>query len=86
LRRVAVGDQKIALTTERSVAEYFACNAVFANKDPRNKRLLPGAEIAGSCGVVLVLDGEGLLANNYNLVPYGDPIWGQGEYDWKKRD
>ena len=26
LRRAAVGDQKIALTPERSVAEYFACN------------------------------------------------------------
>jgi hypothetical protein len=35
LRRATVGDRKIALTTERSVAEYFACNAVFADKhDP----------------------------------------------------
>jgi len=75
LRRAAVGDQKIALTTERSVAEYFACNAVSADKhDHREEESSP---------VVLVLDGEGLLALNYNLVPFSDPIWGEGECDWE---
>jgi len=48
LRRAAVGDQKIALTTDRSFAEYFACNAVCADNDPRNQRLLPAIEIADS--------------------------------------
>jgi hypothetical protein len=33
--------------------------------------------------VVLVLDGEGLLALNYNLVPFSDPYWGEGECDWE---
>ena len=65
----------IALTTERSVAKYFACNAVFGDKHDR-----PDQE---STGVVLVLDGEGLLALNYNLVPFSDPYWGEGECDWE---
>ena len=77
LRKATVGDQKIALTTERSVAEYFACNAVFGDK-----RNYPGEE---SSPVVLVLDGEGLLALNYNLVPFSDPYWGDGECDWETR-
>jgi hypothetical protein len=44
------GDPKIALTTERSVAEYFACNAAMG--DHRNH---PEEE---SHPVLLVLDGE----------------------------
>jgi hypothetical protein len=75
LRRATIGDQKIALTTERSVAEYFACNAVFADKHDH-----PDEE---SSPVVLVLDGEGLMALNYNLVPFSDPVWGEGECDWE---
>lgn len=75
LRKATIGDQKIALTTERSVAEYFACNAVFADKHDR-----PDEE---SSAVVLVLDGEGLLADNYNLVPFSDLYWGEGECDWE---
>ena len=75
LRRAAIGDQKIALTTERCVAEYFACNAVFADRHDH-----PEEE---SGPVVLVLDGEGLLALNYNVVPFSDPVWGDGECDWE---
>ena len=75
LRKATVGDQKIALTTERSVAEYFACNAVFADKHDH-----PDAE---SSPVVLVLDGAGLLVLNYKLVPFSDPIWGDGECEWE---
>jgi hypothetical protein len=75
LRKATVGDQKISLTTERSVAEYFACNAVFADKHDH-----PDEE---SSPVVLVLDGEGLLAFNYNLVPFSDPYWRDGESDWE---
>jgi hypothetical protein len=75
LRRATIGDQKIALTTERCVAEYFACNAVFTDKHDH-----PDEE---SGPVVLVLDGEGLLALNYNLVPFSDPVWGDGECDWE---
>lgn len=77
LRKATVGDQKIALTTERSVAEYFACNAVFADKHDR-----PDQE---SSPVVLALDGEGLLADNYDLVSFSDPIWGEGDATGKTR-
>jgi hypothetical protein len=73
--KATVGDQKIALTTQRSVAEYFACNAVFADKHDR-----PDED---SSGVILVLDGEGLLALKYDLVPFSDPVWGEGECDWE---
>jgi hypothetical protein len=75
LRRATVGDQKVALTTEKSVAEYFACNAVFADKHDH-----PNEE---SSAVVLVLNSEGLLALNYNLIPFSDPVWGDGECDWE---
>jgi hypothetical protein len=77
LRRPTFKKKKIAiaLTTERSVAEYFACNAVFGDKHDH-----PDEE---SGPVVLVLDGEGLLALNYNLVPFSDPYWGDGECDWE---
>jgi hypothetical protein len=30
-----------------------------------------------------VLDGEELLALDYNLVPFSDPYWGEGECDWE---
>jgi hypothetical protein len=76
LRRASIGDQKVALSTERSVAEYFACNAVLADKHDH-----PDEE---SGPVVLVLDGEGLLVRNYNLSPFSDPIWGEGECDWER--
>lgn len=33
--------------------------------------------------MLLVLDGEGLLALNYNLVAFSDPVWGEGECDWE---
>jgi hypothetical protein len=36
-----------------------------------------------SNGVVLVLDGEGLLVLNYDLVQFCDPVWGEGECDWE---
>ena len=75
LRKATAGDQKVALTTERSVAEYFACNAVFADKHDRPDQ--------DSTGVVLVLDREGLLALNYDLAEFRDPIWGDGECDWE---
>ena len=78
LRRSPFGDQKIALTTERSVAEYFACNAVSGEKYDN-----PGEE---SSPVVLVLDGEGLLELNYNLVSFSDPILGRRGVRLGKRD
>jgi hypothetical protein len=37
LRKAGIGDQKVALTAEKSVAEYFACVAVFADKHDRPK-------------------------------------------------
>jgi hypothetical protein len=75
LRKATIGDQKIALTTERFVAEYFACNAVFGDRHNR-----PNEE---SSGVVLVLDGKGLLSLNYDLAEFRDPIWGDGKCDWE---
>jgi hypothetical protein len=74
LRRATIGDQKIPLT-KRSVAEYFGCNAVFGDKHDH-----PEEE---STGVVLVLDGEELLALNYDLAEFRDPFWGDGECDWE---
>jgi hypothetical protein len=71
---LAAGRPEIALTTERSVAEYFACVAVFADRRDR-----PDEE---SSGVVLVLDGEGLIALNYDLSEFRDHIWGGGKCDW----
>jgi hypothetical protein len=73
LRTSQPGDPKIALTTERSVAEYFACVAVSGDRHDR-----PDEE---SSGVVLVLDGEGLIALNYDLLEFRDHIWGEGECD-----
>jgi hypothetical protein len=65
-------DQKISLTTERSVAEYFACNAVFGDQyDRLSEKTEP---------VVLVLDGEGLVALQYDLEGWT----GDGEEcDWE---
>jgi hypothetical protein len=75
LRVSPTGDPKIALTTERSVAEYFACNAVIG--DHRNH---PEGE---SHPVLLVMDGELLLVLQYELDGVSDPVWGDGECDWE---
>ena len=75
LRLPQAGDQKISLTTERSVAEYFASNAVFGDH-----RSHPDEE---SKPVLLLLDGAGLLALHYELESFSDPIWGDGECDWE---
>jgi hypothetical protein len=75
LRTSGTGNPKISLTTRRSVAEYWACHAVFGDRHDR-----PDED---SSPVVLVLDGEGLLELNYNLGAFSDPIWGVGECDWE---
>jgi hypothetical protein len=56
------GTPKLSLTPERSVAEYFACNAVCGDQrdHPREE----------SRPVLLVLDGEGLVALTYDLEDY----------------
>jgi hypothetical protein len=36
-----------------------------------------------SRAVVLALDGEELLALNYNLGSFSDPVWRDGECDWE---
>lgn len=72
LRPSQTGTQKISLTPERSVAEYFACNAVFGDRHDR-----PQEETKP---VLLVLDGEGLIALLYDLEDYT----GDGEdCDWE---
>jgi RNA:NAD 2'-phosphotransferase (TPT1/KptA family) len=75
LRTSGTDDPKMSLTTERSVAEYWACHAVFG--DRRNRTGEDSSE------VVLVIDGEGLLELNYDLSAFSDPIWGEGECDWE---
>src|SRR4051812_25045086 len=66
------GPPKLSLTPERSVAEYFACNAVSGDRHdhPREE----------SEPVLLVLDGEGLVALMYDLEDDTD----EGEeYEWE---
>jgi hypothetical protein len=76
LTRPGIGDQKISLTTERSVAEYFSNVALHGDKHdhPSEK----------SAAVILVIDGEKLLALGYNLVP-SIRITGQGNAIGKTR-
>jgi hypothetical protein len=64
LRASGTDDPKISLTTERSVAEYWAFHAVFGDRHDR-----PDED---SSEVVLVLDGEGLLELQYDLVQRSD--------------
>jgi hypothetical protein len=62
LRIDALSGEKISLTPERSVAEYFASNAVFGDRhDHPNEESNP---------VVLMLDGEGLVALLHDLEGY----------------
>ena len=75
LRRATVGDQKIALTTERSVAEYFSNVALHGDKHDH-----PSEE---SAALILVIDGEKLLALGYKLVPFCDTYHGPGKCDWE---
>jgi len=75
LRLPQVGDEKISLTTEHSVAEYFACNAVFGDRHDH--------PVEESHPVLLVLDGEGLLTLGYELEGFSDDCWGDGECDWE---
>lgn len=75
LRVKTVGPRKLALTTERSVAEYFACNAKY---DDWHR----GSDSEGN-PVVLTLDGEVLLRHAYLLEGYSDPVWGEGKCSWE---
>lgn len=75
LRISATGERKIALTTERSVADYFACNAVFGDLLAH-----PGEK---SEPVLLIIDGEARVADHYELEGYRDTIKGDGECDWE---
>lgn len=75
LRVSPEGPPKVALTTERSVSDYFAWTAMY--DDLYNH---PGEE---SHPVVLALDGEKLLARGYNLTSYCDLQEGQGMRDWE---
>lgn len=71
----AISEPQLALTTERSVAEYWACLAVFADRQDH-----PEAE---SNPVVLVLDGRRLLELRYPLTQIDDQIWDDEEDDVK---
>jgi len=71
-------DQTVALTPDRSVAEYFAQLAVRGDWD------FHGIPEEKTRPVVLELDGDGLIEQNYDLQRYSDPVWGEGECDWEK--
>jgi RNA:NAD 2'-phosphotransferase (TPT1/KptA family) len=73
LRILWPGDRKVWFTTGWSVAEYWACHAVFGDRHNR-----PNVE---SSGVVLVVDGESLSAHGHDLTEFQDAIWGEGEPD-----
>jgi len=75
LRTSSPANPKIALTTERSVAQYWACVSVFSDSRDHS-----GEE---SAAVVLVLDGARLLTHNYDLTEFSDDFWGEGECDWE---
>jgi hypothetical protein len=75
LTREGIGERKISLTTERSVADYFSNVALHGDKHDH-----PTEE---SAAVILVIDGEKLLALGYNLVPFSDTCWGPGRCDWE---
>src|SRR5215472_12933048 len=75
LRASATGDRKVALTTEYSVAEYWASTAVVGDRHD-----YPDED---SRPVLLALDGEGLLELRYELEGHSDPFWGDGECDWE---
>jgi hypothetical protein len=74
LRVSCTGDPKVALTPDRSVAEYFSFIAVAGDQHDR-----PG-EITRP--VILVLDGEA-LALRHTMEAYSDNFWGKGECDWE---
>ena len=81
LRRQGFGgfpNPRVSFTPEQYVAEYWAKVSATADRDPRN-RVPDGADAAP---VALVFDAE-VLAGKYTLVPYSDPIWGEGECDWE---
>jgi hypothetical protein len=76
LRVTGNWDPAVSLTTVRSVAEYWADCAVDGDRHDRP----PDEE---NSGVVLVLDGERLLARKYHLTEFRDDVWGAGECDWE---
>jgi hypothetical protein len=69
----AKSEPRLALTTERSVAEYWACVAVFADRHDRLQE--------ESDPVVLVLDGGRLVEFNYPLTQFDYLTWGDEEDD-----
>lgn len=69
----AKSDPKLSLTTERSVAEYWACLAVFTDRYDR-----PQDE---SNPVVLALNGERLLELNRPLAEFDHESWGDEQED-----
>jgi hypothetical protein len=66
-------DPKLSLTTEQSVAEYWACLAVFTDRHDR-----PQEE---SNPVVLVLNGERLFELNHPLGQFDYELWGDEQDD-----
>jgi hypothetical protein len=76
LRVAPSGSKVVSLTTDQSVAEYFACVAAAADK-----RRCPGDD---RNGVVLQLDGEKLLEEGYRLHCYAigtDDIKASAKWD-----
>jgi hypothetical protein len=74
-QRLRISPDKVALTPNFSVAEYFAMLAVYADwhDHPEN----------ASAGLVLGLDGKE-LKRLYEVRRFSDPIWGKGECEWEQ--
>jgi hypothetical protein len=74
LRIPPCGVRKVSMTTNFSVAEYFAFLAVMGDWSEHPE--------SASGGAVLGLDGD-KLRRRHGLRRFKDPVWGKGECDWE---
>jgi len=75
LRLPSSGYRKISLTTDRSVAEYWAKLApIVDRKEGRGD----------GPGVILVLSHSALETGGHWLTEFSDDVWGAGECDWER--
>jgi hypothetical protein len=75
LRLPSSGYRKISLTTDRSVATYWAKLAsIVDRKEGRGD----------GPGVILVLSHSALETSGHWLTEFSDDVWGAGECDWER--
>jgi hypothetical protein len=75
LRLPTVGDPKISLTPDRSVAEYWAELASISDKKEGR---------GDGPGVILVLSHSALETSGHWLTEFSDDVYGEGECDWEQ--